>query len=167
VHAIDEVKSQVSDLVGKVLGAGGERSSTQSVTVIAPREKVEEFWRDPVRLSRVLGDVGEVRATDDRYDWILGHDDGPETTWRTTLSTESDGLRFAGEFEGSDAELRVEFAQAPKDLGTEVTLRVRSPLPGLLTGAIAFKLLYRMRALLQTGELPTLEHNPSARPGAR
>jgi len=44
---------------------------------------------------------------------------------------------------------------------------VRSPLPGLLTGAIAFKLLYRMRALLQTGELPTLEHNPSARPGAR
>ncbi|SLH72109.1 Uncharacterised protein [Mycobacteroides abscessus subsp. abscessus] len=32
---------------------------------------------------------------------------------------------------------------------------------------MAFKVLYRARALLQTGELPTLAHNPSARAGAR
>ncbi|WP_040801020.1 SRPBCC family protein [Nocardia higoensis] len=166
MHTIDEVKHQVNDLVGKVVGAGGERTSVQSVTIAAPREQVEECWRDPVRLSRLLGDTGEVRSNADRVDWTFGHDDA-QTTWRTTRTTEPDGLRYSGDLAGSDAELRVEFTQAPKDLGTEVTVRVRSALPGLMTGAMAFKLLYRMRALLQTGELPTLEHNPSARPGAR
>ncbi|WP_280506943.1 hypothetical protein [Nocardia farcinica] len=68
---------------------------------------------------------------------------------------------------GGDAQLHIEFAEAPADLGTEVTLRVTAPVPGLLTGAVAFKVLYRARALLQTGELPTLAHNPSARAGAR
>lgn len=167
MQTIDEVKHQVTDLVGKVVGAGGQRTSTQSVTIEGPRERVEALWRDPVRLSRLLGDIGEVHASDDRYDWVIGHDDGPQATWRTTLTTRDNDLCFSGDLEGSAAEMCVEFAQAPKDLGTEVTVRLQSPLPGLLTGAMTFTLLYRMRALLQTGEMPTLEHNPSARRDAR
>ncbi|WP_067857336.1 hypothetical protein [Nocardia shimofusensis] len=167
MHTIDEVKHRVNDVMGKVIGAGGERTSTRSVTIAVPRDQVEDCWRDPVRLSRVLGDTGEIRPTADSIDWIFGHDDGPRTTWQTTLTTEPNGLRFSGDLAGAEAELRVEFAQAPKDLGTEVNVRMRSPLPGLLTGAMAFKLLYRMRALLQSGEFPTLEYNPSARSGAR
>jgi hypothetical protein len=48
-----------------------------------------------------------------------------------------------------------------------VTLRVEAPAPRLLSGAAAFKVLYRLRALMQTGEVPTIKSNPSARASAR
>ena len=61
----------------------------------------------------------------------------------------------------------VAFRPAPNHLGTELSLRLKTPAPDLLTGALAFKILYRCRALLQTGEVPTIRSNPSARPSAR
>ncbi|MCW2552947.1 MAG: putative integral rane protein [Mycobacterium sp.] len=50
---------------------------------------------------------------------------------------------------------------------TEVIARVSSPAPGALTGALTFKALYRARALLMTGEMPTIRYNPSARDSDR
>jgi hypothetical protein len=38
-------------------------------------------------------------------------------------------------------------------------------LGGALAGALVVKTLYRTKALFETGEIPTLERNPSARPG--
>ncbi|MBF6250772.1 hypothetical protein [Nocardia farcinica] len=176
MHYIDTVKDQVSgvkeqvtDLVGKVAGTVGSRTSAQTLTVAATRERIAAFWRDPASLSQVLGEFGAVSCPEpDRYDWTLRRDGEEIATWHTTLSTDADGLRYTGAAaDGVDAQLRIEFAEAPADLGTEVTLRVTAPVPGVLTGAVAFKVLYRARALLQTGELPTLAHNPSARAGAR
>ncbi|WP_280504955.1 hypothetical protein [Nocardia farcinica] len=166
MHTIDEVKQNVTGLVGRVVGANGRRSSVQSVTIAAPRARVEQCWRDPVRMSRVLGDLGDVRAVADRVDRAFRRGD-EGVVLRTTYVTEPDGMGYRGQLAGADAELRVRFAPAPGHLGTEVTVWTRSALPGPLTGAAVYKLLYRMRALLQTGELPTLVHNPSARSGAR
>jgi hypothetical protein len=36
---------------------------------------------------------------------------------------------------------------------------------GAAAGALVIKALYRTKALIETGEVPTLERNPSARPG--
>lgn len=52
-------------------------------------------------------------------------------------------------------------------LGTEVTLTLQLPAPNVVLRGAAFKVLYRARALLQTGELPTLTPTPAARPGDR
>ncbi|GAB2682285.1 SRPBCC family protein [Nocardia goodfellowii] len=167
---IDKAKEQLTDLVGKVIdsGSGG---GAQTVTISRPRAEVEQFWRDPEKLSQVLGELAEVRSTEPmRYEWVLHRADEEPITWDTTLETEPDGLRFvraAGNGDPAEpAEIRVTFRDAPRELGTEVTLRVKSPVPDLLTGAATFKALYRARALLQTGEVPTLAHNPSARAAA-
>ncbi|CAA9384346.1 MAG: hypothetical protein AVDCRST_MAG35-35, partial [uncultured Quadrisphaera sp.] len=71
--------------------------------------------------------------------------------------------------DGSDAghgtghEVALSLAPAPQDLGTEATLRLDLPVPGLAAGALAFTLLYRLRALLQTGEVPPPPPPPAAR----
>ncbi|MGK8523858.1 SRPBCC family protein [Nocardia asteroides] len=148
-------------------------SGSQTVTIARPRAEVERFWRDPENLSQVLGDVAEVRSTEPSiYEWTLHSGTDGRTTWKTTLREEEGHLRFVGPTD-ADApsaqglELELGFRDAPRDLGTEVTMRAKTPLPGLLTGAGMFTALYRARALLQTGEMPSLAHNPSARSSAR
>ncbi|WP_040785160.1 hypothetical protein [Nocardia pneumoniae] len=173
MHYIDKAKEQLTDLVGKVAGSVSHGGNSQTVTIGRPRTEVEQFWRDPDRLSQVLGGIAEVRSSaPSRYEWILrpGADDSVE--WNTTLVEEDDGLRFVGTTGEGDRtrggpQIQLTFRDAPRGLGTEVTIRARTPIPDILTGAAAFAALYRARALLQTGEMPTIERNPSARASAR
>ena len=76
-------------------------------------------------------------------------------------------LRFIDVQPDSAAHVLLEFRDASRDRGTEIVARVSAPAPGLLTGPLTFKALYRARALLQTGEVPTLHHNSSARASDR
>ncbi|WP_378740450.1 hypothetical protein [Nocardia brasiliensis] len=170
MNYLDKAKEQLTDLVGKVIDSGSSGGGTQTVTISRPRDQVEQFWRDPEKLSVVLGDLAEVRSTGPTsYEWILRRGD-ESVTWDTTLVAEEGSLRFVragGNGSSTEGvEIKLTFRDAPHDLGTEVTLQVKSPVPDLLTGAAAFKVLYRARALLQTGEVPTLAHNPSARAAA-
>ncbi|MCM6775582.1 hypothetical protein NDR87_15100 [Nocardia sp. CDC159] len=169
MHAVDHyvgmARSQVSDLVEKLVGSAAS-SAGQTMTIARPRAEVEQFWREPENLSRVLGDLAEVRSgPSGSYVWTLRPADGEAVSWNTELVRDDNGLRFIGARAGDaePMEVRLEFADAPADLGTEVRLEAHTPLPDLLTGAAAFTALYRARALLQTGEIPTLAHNPSAR----
>jgi hypothetical protein len=66
-------------------------------------------------------------------------------------------------------------ADATLDFGAEdidwgmtvtVTLRVETPVPGMATQLLAGKVVRRLKALVETGEVPTTAHNPSARPDA-
>lgn len=167
----DTAKERATSLAGSVVNKIAENSSDdpatgQSVTVKCTVVEAEELWRDPHRMSVVLGELGEVEVTGpDRYRWTLRG--GPvETTWESQVHTDNGGLRFVST--GTDAnEIIVSYRQAPNHLGTELSLRLKTPAPDLLTGALAFKVLYRCRALLQTGEVPTIRSNPSARPSAR
>ncbi|OBA57756.1 hypothetical protein A5647_22695 [Mycobacterium sp. 1100029.7] len=161
---LNAVKDHAVGIAGKVVERLPRREKAQTVTIAAPRERIEQFWRDPDQLSRVLGEVAEVDVTGpDRYRWRLLP--GPDIAWESELVVAPDGIRFVGIADGN--ELVVSYKAAPHDLGTEVTLHAKSPAPGLLSGAVAYKVLYRLRALLQTGELPTLRSNPSARASAR
>jgi hypothetical protein len=66
-------------------------------------------------------------------------------------------------------------ADASLDFGDElpewgrivtVTLRLETPLPGMAAATLAGKVVRRLKALVETGEVPTTAHNPSARPDA-
>ncbi|MFC8042984.1 hypothetical protein [Nocardia sp. NPDC057353] len=154
----------LNTLASTVFGSKGQR--TQAITIERPRAEVERFWHDPEQLSRVLGTVGEVRPRgSDGYTWVLHAD--PDVEWETTLSTDADGLRFSTADDPDGPHIRLTFAEAPADRGTEVTALVAAPAPGILTDAAVFKVLYRARALLQTGEIPTLQPQPAARDADR
>ncbi|MFF0488210.1 hypothetical protein ACFYTQ_04225 [Nocardia sp. NPDC004068] len=164
-HYVDKAKSQVSELVGKLVGGSGGEPG-QTLTITRPRAQVALFFRDPANWSRVLGDLAEVRpGPEGSYEWSVRRSGAETLSWNTELVDDENGMRFVGTRSGDSGPMwiRLEFSDAPNDLGTEVRLAAHTPLPDLLTGAAAFTVLYRARALLQTGEIPTLAHNPSAR----
>ncbi|MGE2714252.1 hypothetical protein ACQI4L_09360 [Mycolicibacterium litorale] len=170
---LDAARDRATALAANVANVVGDKmpdkrpadaTTGQSVTINSSVVEVEELWRDARRMSVVLGELGDVENIGpDRYRWTL-HAGPVKTTWESTAHTDPDGLRFTGD-DGN--EILVSYRLAPNHLGTEVTLRTKTPAPDLLTGALAFKVLYRCRALLQTGEVPTIRNNPSARPSAR
>ncbi|WP_040835498.1 hypothetical protein [Nocardia brevicatena] len=167
MHYMDKAKEQLATLVGKVagvVGRGSSSSSHQTMTIERPRPEVERFWREPENLARTLDGIAEIHPTEpDHLEWTFAPESEHPVTWESTSVVEENGLRFVDAADPDIAEIAIGFADAPHDLGTEVTIRAMTPAPNLLTGAAAFTALYRARALLQTGEAPTLEHNPSAR----
>jgi hypothetical protein len=66
------------------------------------------------------------------------------------------------------AEAFLEFGPEVRDWGTPATvkLRLQSAVPGTATQALAGKVVRRLKALAETGEVPTTDHNPSAREDA-
>lgn len=159
---LESAKNQLLGAVSKVIDLPSRQGGAQTVTIACPVERVEQFWRDPDQLSVVLGDIAEIEADGrDRYRWTMSTE--PPVEWKSTQVAEPGGVRFVGR----GNEIAVRYRPAPHELGTEVTLRIKAPVPALLSGAAAFKILYRLRALMQTGEVPTIRSNPSARKSAR
>ncbi|OBJ89270.1 hypothetical protein [Mycobacterium sp. 1245852.3] len=159
---LESAKKQVLGAVNKVIDLPSRQGRAQTVTIACPVERIEQFWRDPDQLSVVLGDIAEIDVDErDRYRWKMSAE--PPVEWKSTRVAESGAVRFVGQ----GNEIAVRYRPAPHELGTEVTLRIKAPAPALLSGAAAFKILYRLRALMQTGEVPTIRSNPSARKSAR
>jgi uncharacterized membrane protein len=180
---LNRALSLVGDVADSVITAGttvaekvGSRTSVRgkpvTLTIARPRSEIEQLWRDAAVLSRVLGTVADVAVTaPNRYRWTVHVPGGDDVVWDSKLMETSEGLRFVGTASGSSGgaatEVSVLFRDAPAGLGTEVTLTLRLPVPQVVLRGAAFKVLYWMRALLQTGELPTLTPTPAARPGNR
>ncbi|MCE4267673.1 hypothetical protein [Rhodococcus globerulus] len=170
---LNHVRKQLAVLVVKALGRGGRGMCAQTVTINCGSDEVDTFWRDPEKLSQVFGNLATVRSPEsDVFVWMLSGADETQT-WRTRLHSSDRELRFVAD--GADradsdrskhTAVVVRYRPAPNDLGTEVTVEAATPFPDFITKAVLFKALYRARALLQTGEVPTLSHNPSAREGA-
>jgi uncharacterized membrane protein len=163
-QVLGPMKGVVKGAAKKVVDMQPRRAAAQTVTIACPVERIAQFWSDPKQLSVVLGDIADVEAVGgDRYRWRLRGE--PGVVWESELTPRPDGVRFVGT--ADDNTITVGYRPAPRDSGTEVTLRVEAPAPRLLSGAAAFKVLYRLRALMQTGEVPTIKSNPSARASAR
>ncbi|OBH18337.1 hypothetical protein EHH44_00760 [Mycolicibacter terrae] len=162
-------KHQAQVVLGKAVEVLRRRERPQSLTIAGGLDAAKEFFRDPARLSEVLGDIAEVKQTGaGRFRWEFSGGPASGAGWDSVLVEDDRRMRFADvDTSRSRSEIVLDFASAPNDMGTEVTLRIKGPMPSLLSGALAFKALYRARALLQAGELPTIRHNPSARRSAR
>lgn len=158
--AMDEVTTLIGRAVGSVSGGTGPRA----LTIERPRAAVEDFWRDPDNLSRVFDGFADVRSTaPDRYEWTAPPDGADAIHWESVLLAEPNGLKFVDAVDPDRARIELEFTDAPRGRGTEVHISATAPLPRQLTGVAAFAVLYRARALIQTGEVPTLDRNPSGR----
>ena len=171
-----EVLTAAAQAAGRVLpGEHGGRAGAgpQTLTIERPAAEVLAACRDAAVLARLLGDLGTVEPDGpDLLRWTL-RVGGGEHRVRTSLEpvpgTDGEGgVRFVGA-DGGGGEVAVLITRpAPQDHGTEVRLRVDpGPVPAAVAGAAAFTVLYRLRALLQTGEVPTLGRQPSARPSPR
>ncbi|WP_306052421.1 SRPBCC family protein [Natronococcus wangiae] len=157
----------------------GKPSAKRSITVGEPAEELDEFWRDPGQLSRILGDFASVSSIDeDGHRW---HVRGPldrRVEWQTQIVEDRPGelLRWES-LDGAVVphEVTIRFEPAPGDRGTEVSLEIRYDPPGGSLGdaamerlgvvpeTVAGETLRRFKSLVETGEIPTLEKNPSAR----
>lgn len=159
----------------------GEPSIERSITVGKPAEELSEYWREPDQLTRIVGEFADVSATatgEDRHRWLVHAPLGRHVDWETRLVEERPGelLRW----ESSDGaliphEATVQFQPAPGDRGTEVTLEIQYDPPGgplgnaamqrlgVVPEALAGTALDRFKSLAETGEVPSLEKNPSAR----
>ena len=62
----------------------------------------------------------------------------------------------------------LEIGDEDRDWGTTATVRLElsAPLPGAATQALCGKAVRRLKALCETGEIPTTDFNPSARADA-
>jgi uncharacterized membrane protein len=172
MNVVETAKGQVKHLAEKVTvkvaAAATTDSRVQAITIARPRHDVIRVFQDAELLAEVMGDFAEVHSVGaDRLRWTFLHNgDGP--AWDCVIAVDDETrLRYVDVNPDRTAELILDFADAPGDRGTEVIARVSSPAPGALTGALAYKALYRARALLQTGEVPTIQYNPSARDSRR
>lgn len=160
-------------------GPEGMPTVERSITVGAPADELSEYWRDPEQLTRIMGPFAEVTgAGEDRRHWELETPRGPNLTWETEITADEPGESLRWEsLEGATIphEGDVRFRSAAGDRGTVVTLRLQFDPPAGSLGAAAFqrlgivpetvaeKALRRFKSLVETGEIPSLERNPSAR----
>ena len=150
----------------------------RSLTVQQPREEVYRRWRDPQSQTLVWSHFATItNATDQGAHWRVEGPLGRALEWDTQIVEERDGklIRWRSTSGDLPNEGTVEFRDAPGELGTEITLRVRfDPPAGRLGEAVArllddppklvlAKALRRFKSLVETGEIASTERNPSGR----
>ncbi|GGC25862.1 cyclase [Novosphingobium marinum] len=144
----------------------------RTVTIREDRHKLFAFWRDFSNLPDVMENVVSItpRSSDGRAVWKIRAPAGRIVEIETEIAREIEGEVIAWcSVEGSDIETkgRVEFADAPGDRGTRVTLITAYDPPGGAVGKGLAKLwlrepavqarhdLKRFKALMETGEITT------------
>ena len=150
----------------------------RSLTIQAPRDDVYRRWRHPENQRLVWSHFAEIgNASDEGASWRVRGPLGRALEWETRIVEERDGHMLRWESTSGDVPNAgvAEFGDAPAGLGTEITLRVRFDPPGGPLGAVAArvlddpptlvlaKALRRFKSLVETGEIPSTERNPSAR----
>ena len=150
----------------------------RSITIQRPRDEVYRRWRDPQNQPRVWRHFAEItNATDRGAHWRVDTPLGRALEWETRIIEDRDGELIR--WESTSAQLpnegTVEFRDAPGEFGTEITLRVRfDPPAGPLGDAAArllddlpklvlAKALRRFKSLVESGEIASTDHNPTAR----
>lgn len=161
------------------MGAGESTEVTRSITIGEPAQDLYEAWRDPETMSKIMGHFADVQPqSEDRLQWTVQGPRGWDASWETRIVDEQPGESIVWR-SPADAmvpnEGEVRFSDAPGDRGTEVTLTISFDPPGgsvgsaaarrldLVPEAIAGKALSRFKSLVESGEIPSLDENPSAR----
>ena len=145
----------------------------RTVTIRKPRSELYAHWRDFGNLPRFMENVETIRSEGDHRVWVIKAPAGQTVEVKTEITEDVENRRIGWRsVEGSDIQTsgNVEFADAPGDRGTRVSLVMAyDPPAGELGRAIA-KLfqrepqvqarhdLKRFKALMETGEISTSAH---------
>ena len=151
----------------------------KSITIGRSCDELYIFWRDQQNLAQIHGHFAEVTPVDHiTTHWRVKTPLRQSFEWDSVLTVEEPGKQISWmSLPGTHLpnEGTVTFRPAPADRGTEVKLTQRFQPPLSLVsnaiakafrfvpGAITEKALRRFKSLAETGEIPTLAHNPSAR----
>jgi uncharacterized membrane protein len=173
-------------LVKQALGRGATAGPatglhiTRSVTINRPRQEVYSFWRQLENLPRFMKHLHAVRQLDPKRSHWEARLPGDVGTldWEAEITADEPGTRLAWHsLPGSQVENagEVRFEEAPGDRGTELHAVISYTPPAGALGKAAAGLfnevfeqlvkedLRRVKQLLETGELPTIEGQPAGR----
>jgi uncharacterized membrane protein len=155
----------------------------KSITIEKPVEELYRAWRDPQHVALLVGDFARIEALPDgRWRWRARLPAGKTLEWttRTVEDRPNESITWRTEPDAPvQHEGSVRFRPAPQDWGTVVTLRMSFGAAGgplaTLTGqllpripkALEESILRRCKSLCISGEIATLDKNPSARTPAR
>ncbi|WP_216324435.1 SRPBCC family protein [Deinococcus aestuarii] len=155
----------------------------RAVTIGKPVDELYAFWRDFENLPRFMDHLESVKVQDGdgrRSHWVAKAPAGTTVEWDAEITGDEPGRRIAWRsLEGATVpnEGHVEFRPAPGDWGTEIHVSLTYRPPGGTLGAVVARLLgedpgvqvgedlRRLKRLLEVGQEPTTEGQPSARKG--
>lgn len=156
----------------------------RSVTVNRPRPELYVMWRDFENLPRFMHYLDSVRVDDadsGRSHWVAKGPLGRQIEWDSEVIEERENeLLVWKSLPGSLVESmgRVEFVDAPGGRGTIVHVSMQYNPPAGSLGAAFAKIfgkepglqikedLRRFKQIMETGEIPTVEGQPSGRRSA-
>jgi len=156
-----------------------DKVSKFAVTINKPVDVVFEFWREFGNLPLFMKDLKDVIETSKTEShWVVELKNGQTVEWDAEITSESPNEMITWKSkDGSEVETigSVWFAKAPSNWGTVVSMLMQYKVPSgkyaeftaEFTGEHGDTLLqtdlYRLKALLETGEIPTIEGQPSGR----
>jgi uncharacterized membrane protein len=137
------------------------------------------FWRDFQNISKFMQGVSNVQLLGDgRSKWKVLLNTGIEASWEVEIIEDQPGVMISWQsLEESEVTSNgaVWFSRAPQNSGTVVSLTQNYSVPGgklteiltMLRGEDPDSLtqinLRRLKSFLETGEIPTIEGQPSGR----
>ena len=173
--------------INRAQPAGEPVVASQSVTIGEPATRLHTLWRDPQAFAAILRDFATVTPLGpDHARWVVSLPKRETAEWQTEVVAEQPGEVFSwrtipGSRFHHGGTLRFHPA-IPAGRGTVATLQLSldpATLPGgtlqvwgiggvsgtveLLAKAAIRKILRNFKALAESGEIPTLDRNPSAR----
>jgi uncharacterized membrane protein len=147
-----------------------------ATTIHKPRETLYRFWRNFENLPRIMSHLVSVEERDDRISyWIAQGPAGTRVRWHAEVYNELPNELIAWRsLPGSqvDSAGSVQFKDAPGGRGTEVIVHLQYNPPLGFVGAQVAKLfgrdaateieadLFRLKQLMETGEVATIEGQP-------
>lgn len=159
--------------------AADARQFTQSITVGLPVEETYRRWRDPETFAQAMAHFATVSTNDpDRAHWSVKTPLGGSIEWDARVVEEEPNRLTRWEtLPGAlfPNESTVVFKEAPGGRGTEIHYTARIDPPGGAVGDRIFDLaqalpkatimqgLHRFKALVETGEMPTIKPQPQGR----
>ncbi len=151
----------------------------KSVTVNRPPEEVYRFWRDFQNLPRFMNHLESVTDLGNgRSHWVAKAPAGKTVEWNAEVYNEKENELIAWRsLEGADVDNAgsVRFEPAPEGRGTIVRVTLKYDPPAGKLGSLVAKLwgeepsqqieedLRRFKQVMEAGEIPTTEGQPSGR----
>lgn len=159
-----------------------ERTAVQrSITIGKSADELYRAWRDPKHVAAIMSHIAQVEGIGGgRFHWTaaLPIASERELSWTTSVTVDRPGELLAWRTEEGAPfthEGSVRFRKAPGDRGTEVTLtmtfgsqdsalrKLTETFLRMVPRTLEESILRRCKSLCETGEIPNLAHNPSAR----
>jgi uncharacterized membrane protein len=158
------------------LKSGEGTKMEKSVTINRSPEEIYSFWRQLENLPRFMEHIQSVTQTGDGIShWAVKTLHGRTLEWDARLIEDKPGQMLSWQsLEGADVDNAgsVWFTPATGGRGTVVKVSMKYSPPGGKLGSMLAKLfgdsaekqmaedLFRLKSLLETGEIPTTERQP-------